>query len=106
MPNDPSDVTGLDDGKLYAALSYLFILVFVPLFLRRDDPFVAFHAKQGLVVFVGYVLAAIAVMWIPVIGNVLGLALMVISVVGVIKAAQGKRWRVPVIANIAEKFNV
>lgn len=106
MPNDPNDLIGLDDSRLYAALSYLFVLVLVPLFLKRDDPFVVFHAKQGLVIAIGYILATIAVMWVPVLGNILGLLLMVGSVVGVIKASQGKRWRAPVIANIADTFNI
>lgn len=106
MPNDPNDMTGLDDSKLYAVLSYLFILVFVPLLTRRNDPFVAFHAKQGLVIFVGYIVAAITAMWVPAIGNFLWLLLMIASIVGVIKAAQGKRWRAPVIAKIADTFTM
>ena len=105
-PNNPNDITGLDESRLYAALSYLFILVLVPLFMKRDDAFVMYHAKQGLVVMVGYVLAMIAVNWVSIIGNLLWLVLMIVSVVGVIQAAQGKRWRIPVISDIADKFSL
>lgn len=106
MTNAPDDITGLDESKLYAALSYLFILVFVPLLVRRDDPYVVYHAKQGLVIFVGYILAAIVVNWVSILGSLLWLLLMIISVVGVVQAVQGKRWKIPVITSLASKFSI
>ncbi|MBI1833968.1 MAG: hypothetical protein HYR90_04040 [Candidatus Andersenbacteria bacterium] len=103
---DPDDITGIDPNRLMAALSYLAVLVFVPLLSSRQDPFVAYHAKQGLVILAGYILGVIAAAWIPVIGNVIVLILIIISVVGVIQAVQGKRWKIPVITHIANSFNI
>ena len=102
----PEDLTGLEEDKLMAILAYLGALVLVPLIMKRDDAFVLFHAKQGLVLFVGYIIAAIAVWWVAVIGNILLILLMLISVIGVVQASQGKRWKIPVITGLANKFNL
>ena len=41
--------TSVDSGKnLIAALSYISLLVIIPLLVSKDNPFVKFHAKQGL----------------------------------------------------------
>lgn len=102
------DVTGVEPNKLMAALSYLGILVLIPLFVSRKDPFVVFHAKQGLVVLIGYVIAGIAtsILWLAIIGNLLWLVLMIVSIIGLIQALQGKRWRIPGIAQIADTFKI
>lgn len=106
-PNEtPNDVTGLEESRLYAALSYIFILVFVPLLTRKNDPYVSYHARQGLVVFLGYIISAIASFWVPVLGNIFGLLLILISIFGVVQAVQGKRWHIPVITDIANKFSI
>ncbi|EKD47008.1 MAG: hypothetical protein ACD_66C00259G0004, partial [uncultured bacterium] len=46
------DKKDIEDNKVLAALSYIFILCFVPLLLARDSKFAQYHAKQGLVLFV------------------------------------------------------
>ena len=51
-----------------AALSYLSVLCFVPLLVDRDDEFVYFHAKQGLVIWMWGVLALFA-LHVPVLGK-------------------------------------
>lgn len=53
------------EGKIYALLSYLTILCIIPLVLKRDNPFVLMHGKQGLVLFIGEVGVFIASMVAP-----------------------------------------
>lgn len=103
---DPEDITGLDENNLMAILAYLGVLVLIPLVMSRDNPYVSFHMKQGLVIFIGYIIAAIAVWWLPVVGNVLLGLLILISVVGVVQAAQGRRWKIPIITALANKFSI
>ena len=99
------DVTGVDRNRLIAALSYLGVLVVLPLFfVDKDDPFVKFHARQGLVILIGFVLAGFVTAVIPVIGNLFWLVLALASIAGLIQALQGKWWKVPLVGDIAAKF--
>ena len=100
------DITGVDPNRLMAAISYLGILVLIPLFLKRDDSFVLFHAKQGLVIFIGYVLASILARFMPIAGNLLWLVMIVASIAGFIQALRGLRWKVPGIGDIADTFKL
>lgn len=105
-PNDRDDVAGIDEDKLMAVLSYIGILVFIPLFTRRHDSFIQFHAKQGLVIFIGEVIALLASQWIIFIGNLLFVVLLIASVIGLIQALQGRRFTIPVIGKLANKFTI
>lgn len=96
------DITGVDQNRLMAAISYLGILVLVPLLVKRDDAFVLYHAKQGLIIFIGYILSSIVARFMPLAGNLLWLALIVASIAGFIQALRGKRWKVPGVGDLAE----
>jgi len=61
--------------RLQAALSYLGIAVFIPLFVYRNNPFVHFHARQGLVLWVILVMAVTS-LFLPGSGKFLFVALM------------------------------
>lgn len=105
--NPLNDLTGLEKNRLIAALSYLGILVLIPLFFAgKDDPFVKFHARQGLVILIAYILVTIAVGWIPVVGNLVWLLIGIVNIVGLVQALMGKWWKIPVIGDIAAKFKV
>ena len=106
MTNDQSEIVDIDESKLLAALSYVGVLVLVPLLVRRDDAFVRWHAKQGLVLLIGMVMALLAVVWVPVIGNVLFLVLLVVSVIGLVQALLGRRWKIPIIGQVADSFRI
>lgn len=51
------------DNKLFAAISYLSILFIIPWVVKKDDPYVAFHLKQGIGLFVGEVIVWVA-LWL------------------------------------------
>lgn len=91
------------ENKLMAVLAYLGILVLVPLLTKKDSSFVQFHAKQGLVLFI----AEIIVWWIPFVGwFFLGPVISIVALIGLIMAAMGRQWKIPVIWSIAEKINL
>lgn len=100
------DITGIDDDRIFAVMAYLFILVFVPLTIRRNDPFVLFHVKQGLVILVGFVLAVIATYWSNAFGSLLFLLLLIANVLGLVQALSGRRWKIPLIGDIAHRFTL
>lgn len=105
-PDDLHNLTGLDERRLFASLSYLAFLVFIPLIVKHDDPFISFHAKQGLVVFIGLVIAVFIAAWLNALGSLLFAALLFVDVIALIKTLQGKRWRIPLLGKLSEKFSI
>ena len=94
-------------SPLMAALGYLGVLCFVPLLMSKDDEFVYFHAKQGLVLWIWSVLAIFA-LHIPGIGEWLfgfsAMPVMAFSVAGLASVALRRTWRLPIIYQISEKI--
>lgn len=96
----------LDPDRLMAVLSYVGILVLIPLFVSRDNDFVMFHAKQGLVILVGLIAALVIGQWLAIIGTILFVMLLLVDVVGILKALSGHRWKIPVIGEIAKALKL
>jgi len=96
----------IEENKLIAALSYVWILCLVPLLLKRDSKFAQFHAKQGLVLFIIEVFASFFLMWLPVVGQLVALALLIISVVSFVKALSGEWWKIPYLYEWSKKINL
>jgi fumarate reductase subunit D len=96
-----------DQDKIMLVLAYLGILALIPLLTVKDSDFVKWHAKQGLVLGLGGGIVATIIGMIPVIGLVSCLlmpAILVLCVMGIIKAMGGQRWRIPLVADLADKF--
>ena len=97
-----------EQDKIMLVLAYLGILCLIPLLTVKDSPTVQWHAKQGLVLNVGALGALFVIFFFPVIGQAvfcLGtLAIGVADILAITKALAGVRWRVPLIADLAEKF--
>jgi uncharacterized membrane protein len=94
-------------------LSYLSLLALIP-YVASKNPEVRWHAKQGLTMTAVFLAATVAV-WIlvalPLIGWIfvvirplLSLAWTVLLIMGIVKALGGERWRMPVIADLAERW--
>lgn len=107
-PKKPSAKPADQDAKennIVAALSYVWILVFVPLFLKRDSEFAQFHAKQGLVVFIGWFVVFIF-SWFVIVNVILFLTVLIFSILGFLHALNGERWVMPIFGKYAEKINL
>lgn len=102
MHFDPKDV---EENKLLAAIAYLWILCFVPLLLKKDSKFAYEHGKQGLVMFIVGLLGMF-VFWIPLIGWLLWLVVVILNIVAIIKALQGEFWEIPLFGQFRNKFNL
>jgi uncharacterized membrane protein len=99
------DKKDIDDNKVIAALSYVWILFLVPLLAKKESKFCQEHAKQGLVLFITWIVGSF-VFWFPLIGWLLGLALLVMNIIALIKALSGEFWEIPVIGPLRKKFNL
>jgi uncharacterized membrane protein len=97
------------EERFFAALSYLAFLCFVPLLLKKENRFVQFHGKQGLVLLI-FEIAAGILRAIPALGDTLGtlafVVFSILSMVGIVKALIGESWQIPVIQNLASKISL
>lgn len=103
------DIAG---NRLYAAIAYLGILFLIPLLVKKNSPFAQHHAKQGLALFfvwvvwgfVGFIFSLI-----PQLSRLMQLgylAMIIVAVIGIVKAWQGKWWIIPIIGEQARKLKV
>lgn len=91
----------VEENKGIAALSYVWILFLVPLLGKKDSKFAKFHAKQGLILFI----ISFATI-IPVLGWILFLVLVLVAIVGVVKALSGEWWKIPFVYDLSKKINI
>jgi uncharacterized membrane protein len=92
-------------GLLCYVLGWITGLVFF--LLETESKFVRFHAMQSIVVFGALTVAGIVLGWIPIIGavfsSILGLLGVVLWIILMVKAYQGKKYKLPWVGDFAEK---
>jgi len=117
----PTDIPSLDDsntagrgnngfdkdrGVIAALLSYIPFLCLIPLIQMRDNEQARFHSRQGLLLFLIELLAVLFL--IPGISGMVWKAVLIIalgaSVAGIVFGIQGKKYKLPVIGDIADKM--
>jgi len=100
------------DSKLFAFLGvFLTIIGYVIVILsRKNDKYAMYYAKQGLILFIAWVIVAVAsriVGWIPVAGSIISWVLDAIMlafwVIGIIYALSGDEKEIPIIGAYARK---
>ena len=110
-PQNPSGASHQEQGKGknigMAVIAY--ILFFIPLLTdAKNDPFVKYHVKQGLVLFITS-LIAMAISWLPMVymfSWVLHVGLFVLFIIGVMNAVGGKENPLPLIGHLADKIHI
>jgi len=102
--------TELPKGKNTGMAAIAYIVFFIPLLTEdRNDPFVKFHVKQGMILFSVSFVAGVLV-WVPFIGQMLSplvtLSMFILMIVGIIGAAKGEQKPLPLIGKYADIFNI
>lgn len=101
----------IQQNKVMAILAYFGLLVLVPIFGAKDSKFARYHANQGLILFlaaIAYSIATsiltsilIAISWrlafLSTIFSLVSIAFLVLMVLGIINAANGKAKELPII---------
>jgi len=115
--NDTADTTAeydkvdIEQNKGMAVLAYLGILVLIPLFAAKESKFARFHSNQGLLLCIAAIAYSIvytilspiiiAISWrLSIIVSLLvlfSLVFLVLAIIGIINAANGKAKELPVI---------
>ncbi|UCD94714.1 MAG: hypothetical protein JSU69_01290 [Candidatus Zixiibacteriota bacterium] len=109
-PGDSGSTSGLDKdrGVIAAVLSYIPFLCLVPLLQMRDNEQTRFHSKQGLLLFLVELLAVLFL--IPGLSNLVWKIVIVLalgaSAAGIIFGIQGKKYKLPLIGDIADKMRL
>ncbi len=109
------DQADIANNKVFAVLSYIGILVLIPIFAASNSKFAKFHANQGLVLFIGeiavnIVLAIIKIIMyaiaeplgsiFSVVSWIISVLILIIAIIGIVNAAQGKAKELPLIGKI------
>lgn len=86
-----------------------YVVFFVPLLTEaKDDPYVKFHVKQGLALFLAFVTVWLFTVTVPIFGWILGpilqIILVVLLIIGIVNASQGIEKNLPFIGSFAEYF--
>lgn len=94
-------------NKLMAVLSYIGILVIIPYLTSKDNPFVKFHIKQGLVLFVieiamWFLGMVFQPLWMLI--SLVNLAVLVLAIIGIVNAAQGLEKELPFVGSYSRYF--
>ncbi len=109
----------LEQGKTMAALAYIFFLI--PLLAARDQRYAMFHTEQAIVIVIGWIIVSIgyrilySVFYygmgigfcgLGFISLLIWLAFIVFIIMGLIAALQKKTEPLPLIGDLAAKFNL
>lgn len=103
------------DSKLFALLGIVLTIVgfILVMFLKKDNKYVIFYAKQGLVLFIAGIIVGI-IGWvldiIPLFGRiitgVLWILIVILWMVGLIYSLSGEEKDIPIIGAFAQKIDV
>jgi len=106
MAQNSPQTTGSQKNTGMAILGY--ILFFIPLLTdAKDDPFVKYHVKQGLLLWI-IAIASVVIGVIPILGWIIALivplVVFVLAILGIINAANGEMKPVPLVGQYAEQW--
>ncbi|MCH9031410.1 MAG: hypothetical protein IIB00_04030 [candidate division Zixibacteria bacterium] len=117
--NDPSipdfDETSLtgsetDEGgnSLFVAFAYIPVLCLIPILSPGQDANIRFHTRQGLILFLIEIVSGLFL--IPWVSSLIWKSALIVciglSIAGIVFALQGKRYKLPIIGDWAEKIKI
>lgn len=107
--SQPQQTPTPQKNTLMGVLSYIGPLVIVSYATAKDDPFVKFHIKQGLVLLAIEVVVWIAgmMMWqlYPLL-SIINLAALILSIIGIVNVVQGQEKELPLVGGFASHVTI
>jgi uncharacterized membrane protein len=103
MEGKEQSSTGLEEN-VAGFLCYLlgFVTGIVFMVLEKKSSFVKFHAKQSTITFLGLFVIILVMGWIPVLGTLVWIFTLILWLILMIEALQGKRYSLPIVGKMAE----
>ncbi len=97
------------EEKIYSVFAYFGVLCLVSLLVKRDNEYVMFHVRQGLVLFIIETIFGILQV-VPLLGYFAFVLVLLIcgllSLIGMVQAIMGNKWNMPVIGEWAKKITI
>jgi len=96
--------TGLEEnvaGFFCYLLGFISGIVF--LVVEKESSFVKFHARQSTVTFLILLVIFLVFWWIPVIGFLVLISILVLWLFLMVKALQGERYLLPIVGELMDK---
>ncbi len=110
-PPPPPAPPASSNRSAMLVLSYIGILALIPLLTEKNDREVQWHAKHGLVLLVAYLvlmvgitIASFVVGFFGMLQIPLWLGYLVVMILGITNALNGKRFVIPGVSEFAEKL--
>ena len=109
------DAQEISNGKGMAIIAYIGLLALIPFFAEKNNKYVVFHAKQGMNLLIIEVIGTIAlsilsgiawaIFWgfgtiLGILNFAFGVFALVLSIMGIVNACNGKAKELPVISSI------
>ncbi len=94
----------IKENKTITFLSYIGFLCLVPLLAKKESEFAQFHAKQGLILLIAWIIGGITTA--IGIGFVINIGVVILSIVGLINVNDGKMKDLPIVGDLAKKINI
>lgn len=108
-PHHGGSSKDVEENKAIAAVGYLGILCLIPLLMKKDSPYAQHHGKQGLVLTIAWLILFVLNI-IPVFGQLVwfigSIVLLILSIMGIVKALNGEMWEVPGIGQYAKQIKL
>jgi len=96
-----------NETTITAALSYLHFLVLVPFFMKKDNPFIRFHVKQGFIlVGLWIVFYVFKTLGITIIFSLILLAIIGLSIYGLYNVFLQRKVQLPLIGKFSDKIDI
>jgi uncharacterized membrane protein len=116
MPDNPETpaTPKKDTDTLFLVLAYIGPLGLIPYLTADGNDYIKWHARQGLTLTGVWIVASVVfntiarlpgLRWaFATLAPLISLAFIAIVVVAIMKAVAGERWRIPFVADIADKW--
>jgi uncharacterized membrane protein len=114
----PSGGGASSDRTLMVVLSYLWILALIPLLTKKEDAEVQWHAKNGIGILIGEIVAWLALTVVSfvmpaeigcgmsVVSCAVWIGFLVLRILCIVKGTSGQRFSVPVLTDLGQKINL
>ncbi len=89
-------------------LAYLSLLIIIPYVTSKDDPFVKFHIKQGLILVIIEIAAMVlgSFLWqLWGIFQLVNLAILILAIIGIVNVINKKQTELPLVGSLAKNFH-
>lgn len=105
----PAHAETAQKNTLMAALAYVGPLIIIPFLAAKDEPFVRFHIRQGLLILIGVIAVwfLMSTFWFlfP-LWQLINLGILILAIIGIVNVVQGKEKELPLIGKYAQAFKI